>query len=531
MKYLFQVTIGILFGLPAVASAVVSNDFIFRVSVGDDIIPPSTPVLLSVSPIASTQIDVDWSVSTDNWVFGGYVLLRDGNPIATTTLTNYSDTSLAPETLYTYEVYAFDSAGNISTTSNSLATTTLAVPVTPPAPVSTSTPKQATQTLRLEDFLVTPGSTETQLDWTTNIPTRYMVRWGRTDSYTGGYISNESYSISHVTSITDLEPGTRYEYEVIGYSPAGIAISLKKGSFTTIGQDIPRVVQNVERLTATVSGEDVRLDFSMPESELGARVWVVRSYLGFPVDLYDGAVVYDGTARSVFDEAALRVKAVQYYTVFVIASDGTVSSGAVVMARREVSEGEDVVDETSDAQDLGNEGAGSGESTETVILDLLETYDIVLTQGSVAYTFLDSDIVLSHSVPFTLSISRAALPRHLKSIIVTLLDPTDQRRSYSFLLRLNQAGTAYEATIAPLNVLGISRLQVEVYDFDQMVIGRYSKQITFNQIESGERIVIFPDLFLEVLSRTWSGVLLILGLLFGVLCVFWLIKRRTEDKE
>jgi chitodextrinase len=529
MKYLVQVTVGILFSLPAIASAVVSNDFIFRVSVGDDVIPPTTPVLLSASPIAPTQIDVDWSISTDNWIFGGYVLLRDGTSIATTTLTSYNDTGLTPETMYTYEVYAFDSVGNISTTSNSLATTTLAVPVIPPTPVSTSNPsKQATQTLRLDDFSITPGSTETQLNWVTNIPTRYLVRWGRTDSYTGGYIRNESYGISHVTSITDLEPGTRYEYEVVGYSPAGITIILKKGSFTTIGQDIPRVVPNVERLIATVSDDDVRLDFSLPVGEPGARIRVVRSHLGFPVDLYDGAVVFDGVARSVFDGAALKGNEVQYYTVFVIASDGSVSSGAVVMAVRQSAEGTGAVPVVPGE---GDPSVGPGEDPETLVIDLLETQDIILTQEHTSYTFLDNDISLSHTAPFTLSIPREALPKHLKSILVTLLDPTDQRRSYSFLLRLNKTGTAYEATIAPLNVLGTSRLLVEVYDFDQLVIGRYSKQIVFSQVVSDKAVVIFPDLLLETASRAWSSVLLILGLLLGILCIFWFIKRRAEDKE
>jgi hypothetical protein len=505
-----------------------TDEFNIRVFAGDDIIAPSTPTLISATPIAPTQIDLAWSSSTDNWIFGGYVLWRDGSPIATTTQTTYSDTGLSPETGYLYAVYAFDAAGNFSSSSNQLtATTTPLPPVATSTPTTTSTGQgEATQTIVLRNFSLIPSDTNALLRWSTNIPSRFTLRWGRTDAYLGGYITNDTYAKEQVTELEGLEPGSVYLYELVGYSPAGRAVTLKRGQFTTVTDRENRVVANVERLTASVVGEDVSLRYEFPPNEVGARVRIVRSHLGFPIDPYDGAVVYDGTSETFVDEGALRVHGTQYYTVFVIGADGTVSSGAVVIANR-----------FSQTNNPGSGGVGSTTSPTVpepvlpeILLPLLNHNDIVITQGNLLYTFLSDKVELSSHQPFTISIAKVALPPHLKSIVVTLLDPTDQRRSYSFLLRINKTGTAYEATIAPLQVLGVSRLEVEVYDFEALIVGRYRIQMNFVPEPIEEKSVIFPDAFIEPLSY-----MSILGVSLGlIILLLWLFiawrRRRTEDK-
>jgi len=500
-----------------------TDEFNIRVFAGDDVEAPSTPTLISATPIAPTQIDLAWSSSTDNWIFGGYVLWRDGSPIATTTQTTYSDTGLSPETGYLYAVYAFDAAGNFSSSSNQLTATTTALATTTPTATSTGQ-SEATLTIVLRDFSLVPSGTSALLRWGTNIPSRFTLRWGRTDAHSDGYITNDTYAKEHVTELEGLEPGSVYLYELIGYSPSGRAVTLKRGQFTTITDRENRVVANVERLTASVVGEDVTLRYEFPPNEAGARVRIVRSHLGFPIDPYDGAVVYEGVANRFDDIGALRVYGTEYYTVFVIGSDGTVSSGAVVLANRF----------TQDS----NSGSGGTKATTSVpevtgpeiLLPLLDHNDIVITQGELVYTFLSDQVELSPDKPFTIRIAKEALPPHLKSIVVTLLDPTDQRRSYSFLLRLNKAATAYEATIAPLLVLGVSRLQVEVYDFEALVVGRYRIQLNFVPGLKEEKSVIFPDAFIEPLSHmSIFGLSLALLILLLWLFIAWR-RRHTEDK-
>lgn len=90
-----------------------------------DTTPPSAPSLASTGVTGSTAA-LAWSASSDNVGVAGYVVMRDGSPVATTTATSYTDTGLTPSTMYAYSVVAFDAAGNVSGASNLLSVTTSA---------------------------------------------------------------------------------------------------------------------------------------------------------------------------------------------------------------------------------------------------------------------------------------------------------------------------------------------------------------------------------------------------------------------
>ena len=55
-----------------------------------------------------------WSTSTDNVAVSGYKVYRDGTRIGFAQTNSFEDTSVAPDTVYTYEVSAYDAAGNES---------------------------------------------------------------------------------------------------------------------------------------------------------------------------------------------------------------------------------------------------------------------------------------------------------------------------------------------------------------------------------------------------------------------------------
>ena len=69
--------------------------------------------------VSGTQVNLSWSPSTDTGGCGvaGYRVYRDNKLIATTPLTNFSDTTAAPNTKYRYRLSAHDSLGNRSTRS------------------------------------------------------------------------------------------------------------------------------------------------------------------------------------------------------------------------------------------------------------------------------------------------------------------------------------------------------------------------------------------------------------------------------
>jgi hypothetical protein len=515
MKILLTLLLIIFLPLPLLAQD--SSQFLVSVVGGEDNNPPTAPVLLSADPVAATQIDLTWSASTDDVILSGYVVLRDGLPIATTTLTSYSDTGLNPETLYTYETYAFDGFNNISSTSNQIATTTPALPV---VPVATSTEANPTATLvfRLLGFDLTEDTTAVKINWRTSKPAKYELRWGRGDSYETGYVISDVYKSQQNTVINQLEPGTTYQYELVGYSAGGEVLVLKKGEFKTKSIE-STVVSNVLGFYGKPALDDVLLEWMLPDSFSG-RVRIVRSHLGYPSDIYDGAIVFDGVGNTVRDSGVLKNYDEVFYTAFIIMPDGSISSGAVT----KVSVKEGVIEDES------------GEGGVIEVPDLVAPTEwqfsrdlISLVQLNVSYSFAtDSKPVFDYSAPVLVRIPFGSVPNNLKSIIVTLLDPANNQTRYSFLLRLNKDGDYYEAVIPPVLKSGKSLMTLEIYDYERMVVGRYTKKIEFIKPDTTNVEVIFPDKIVNTLRDylPYAGAAVLVLVIFLVL---W--RLRDEDND
>ena len=77
---------------------------------------PTTPANLNATAIDSTTIRLTWSASTDNVGVAGYKLFRDSDHVVTlyNSDTAYDDSGLDAGTTYSYQVRAFDAAGNQS---------------------------------------------------------------------------------------------------------------------------------------------------------------------------------------------------------------------------------------------------------------------------------------------------------------------------------------------------------------------------------------------------------------------------------
>ena len=89
-----------------------------------DITKPATVTGLTASTTSSSAINLSWNSSTDNIAVTGYIIYRNDIQVATTSSATYSNTGLAPSTLYSYTVSAYDATNNISASSSSATATT-----------------------------------------------------------------------------------------------------------------------------------------------------------------------------------------------------------------------------------------------------------------------------------------------------------------------------------------------------------------------------------------------------------------------
>lgn len=512
--------------VPIMTSAQTS-EFSISVFGSQDLIAPSTPVITAATPVTTSQIDVEWSTSTDNFLVLGYVVFRDDVAIATTTQTSFSDTGLAASTTYVYRVFAFDTVPNYSTSSAAATTSTLAVP---PPSSSTDTGGGTVARTVLDSISVQTGVATTAIQVEVRQPARIELRYGTTQSYELGYIVGNAFKKSHLISLNNLQSETTYYYEVIGYTTKGIQTIISSGSFTTLSELSPASPVNVLDFTAEVEDGVVALSWQLPtDMAPDALVRIVRSHLGFPTSISDGFVVYEGKNDSVRDRDAFATHDIAYYTAFVIDPNSSVSSGAIALARQDRA--------TAVPGDLNNAPVGNGGKVDTENPsrptelppnpNMPRSTDIIIIQGDDRYSIASSSIALQADEPFMLEIPVGKIIGGFKTIVVTITDPRDGSRSFSFLLRLNSDRTAYTATIGAVHISGMSDLVVDIYDYDALVVGTYSTTVQF---QSSEQV---SSSTLEVLWWRLQGVLwsLLIAAPFITLLLLWFVFWRRRDKD
>ena len=112
-----------------IATAVLQNPVVTSSGGGGttpDTAAPTPPQNLNAAP-TSAAISLNWNPSTDSGGSGlaGYRVFRNGSstPLATASATSYADTTVSPNTSYTYQTTAVDNAGNESMPSNAASAT------------------------------------------------------------------------------------------------------------------------------------------------------------------------------------------------------------------------------------------------------------------------------------------------------------------------------------------------------------------------------------------------------------------------
>jgi chitodextrinase len=109
-----------------------------------DVTPPSVPTNLSGVSANSSTASVSWTAATDNVGVAVYSVVRNGVQVGTTVDDFYQDSGLTQGTTYSYQVKAFDLAGNSSNFTSPISVTTREVtpPTTPTHLAATVISKQ-----------------------------------------------------------------------------------------------------------------------------------------------------------------------------------------------------------------------------------------------------------------------------------------------------------------------------------------------------------------------------------------------------
>lgn len=504
------------------ALAQASSEFNINALVGTDTEAPTTPSGVTATPVSPNQIDITWTPVTDNFAVGGYRVFRDGLHIATTSLTTFSDAGLVASTSYGYTIDAFDVFYNFSSTSAPVATTTLPIPVVPVAtstPTTTSATGDATAVPAVRSFLITPANQSAKLTFVSYGPTRYLIRFGRTEAYELGSVSTNVFKTNHEATLSGLEPGTKYYVELTLINGYGIEKVVRRESFITLPAITSTVPTSASQLRAVVEGRNAILTWSNPDSFASVRV--VRSHLFYPTDIYDGVTVYQGTSEAVTDKNVFVDADTVYYAVFVITADGRVAAPAVLRLKRVT------VTDTVAGGSTSSQSTMELPSPDLTLSPEYERFllpsDIFFTIGNETKTF-DTLRTIVVDKQVLVSIPATAVPTHLKTILVSVYHPTNNNEVTTYLLKLRGDGEAYEASFQSSSVVGEGKVMIELYDYERVVVRRISRTITYVSTLMGQGWMTEGS-YRFILWSVMS--LLVVGIFF----LLFFVRRRREDNQ
>lgn len=412
-----------------------------------DVISPTQPTGLTANVISSSQIDLSWTASTDNVGVTGYRIYREGVLIDTTSLTSYSDINLISNTLYHYKVSAVDGANNESLQSTEASATTL---------------KGKTNTsgggvlLPIYEILVVPNTNSVKISWKTNTLSLGTIMWGTTHEYADATIKENSYSLTHEVELTDLVPGTIYYFKITSDNGKGLIVTLDNQSFKTLG--LLEGIPNPDHFRVLPQPKSLLLTWINPRNPNFEEVRIVRNSSFYPIDQLDGETVFRGTTQS-FEDKEVEIGKTYYYTIFAKDKNGNYSSGVIGSA---VVGG--TVNESVPQPDFFD-SLPKAPSVDPRIQGLTFADFDFIQDGKKINTTGTADVLVNGLKNLTIKIDYDKIPEVLKSIVVTMKDPEDKNKVFSFLLRVNEEKTAYVATIAPFGRQGLYSTRIAIVDF------------------------------------------------------------------
>jgi fibronectin type 3 domain-containing protein len=285
-----------------------------------DTIPPTLPGALT-GTAGTAGVQLAWGASTDNIGVAGYNVLRctppaAGQPcagvwIANSTLPSFHDSTVTTETLYNYQVQAFDFANNTSPLSQTLSLQTL-----------------RTSADSATNLVATAVSAqEINLSWS---PPTDPTGLGQYQVFSGTSPSNLSEIVVAKSTTTTyknqpLSPGTTYYYGVVALEDGIAAPMTPLASATTLPMPTPP-----SNVVATAAATSIALTWQENLQPNGLPISFYQIYQGTaPGNLTKVAQ----TATTIFTATSLTPTTTYYFEIVAVdtGNDDSMPSGQMTV--------------------------------------------------------------------------------------------------------------------------------------------------------------------------------------------------------
>jgi len=343
------------------------------------------------------------------------------------------------------------------------------------------------------DLVIIPSQLSATINWRTNEPAISSVFWGETADYEMGIISKTDYAINQSTIIENLKSNYSYHIKIEATDQFGNKTITRDQVFKTLGLPDSTPPANVSDLKATEGDSLIEIAWNSPPDSDFSGVRIVKNEQFYPQDPYDGEIIYQGKNEKLADKEVFNQD--YYYTVFSYDNLGNYSSGAIIKAKPKKA----VEPPTKPIVPPIKPPIISPEIKE------LKLEDIVFMQDGRQIPIKNGNILADTGKPTKISISYNKLPEVLKTVIINLekceeshpeqgegsrdssaalqndTEECKNKSVFSFLLRVNDKKTAYEATILSPYEAGVYPIAVSILNFQHQNLTQLSGKLLLRE--------------------------------------------------
>jgi hypothetical protein len=408
-------------------------------------------------------------------------------------------------------------------------TPTTTPPIIPPTTGGSNT--SGSSILEIKDLKTVSSYDSSLISFVTNHPTQAKVFWGLTENYELGSISGLFYGFDHSVNITGLKPETKYYYKVEVINGLGVIVTATD-YFQTLRDYSYSPLANVTHFRAIPGENSIALLWNIPRNEDIESVRIVKSDRFFPRDITDGEILFEGKSEEYLDIDVEKNKT-YYYALFAKDSKGNYSSGVLAQAKIS-SDGQIIIPTTSTDPFIG---INILENVDPIIRDL-KFSDFDFIQDGIRIENTESIVTVDGRKDLTVILDYEKVPEILKTIAITLVDPEDTTKAFTFLLRVDKDKTGYVATIAPLGRSGKFKMSIVILDYKNQGLRRIEGMINALVWEERSQELfrncgIFDEFGVckEIEVKNKMIVYIILIILLIIAIIAFSLRRRDNKKE
>ena len=314
--------------------------------------------------------------------------------------------------------------------------------------------------------------------WQTNKPALSKISWGKSSDYEKGVLSEALFLENHSINIENLSADTPYFFKIELVDSFNNKNMMDNQEFQTLAPPDTTAPANVSNLKIIPSEKDITLKWENPSDLDFKAIRIMRSENFYPAGPLDGKLVYEGTAQQIIDSELEKGKQ-YYYSIFSRDETGNYSSGAI--ASSQLLEVADInvgvsVTQSPDFKDPFKEI--SKDIRPHPQIEKITVLDFDFTQQAEKISFAGNEIKIDGRKDLKISLDYDKVPEVLKTIAITVHDPENYNKTFSFLLRVNKEKSSYEAAIGALGKGGIYPVDITVLDYKNQGLKKISGQLS-----------------------------------------------------